>query len=70
MGTGVAYVKFKEKKLNIKSSNEAGIFVLDNVLTQVVWTQYFLKEQLCKIHDNSIYQDNQIAIKLEKNGRQ
>ena len=42
---------------------------MGDVLTQLIWTQYFLKEQGYKIHDNVIYQDNQSAIKLENNGR-
>ena len=39
-------------------------------MNQVIWTWYFLKEQGYMIHDNVIYQDNQSAIRLEKNGRQ
>ena len=59
-----AYFQYIKQKLNSKSSTEAEIFGLDDFLTQVVSTWYFLKEQGCEIHDNVIYQDNQIAIKL------
>ena len=68
MGTGGAYVRSK-KKLNTKSSTEAEFVTVVYVLTQLIWTQYFQKEQGCEIHDNVIYQDNQRAIKLENNGR-
>ena len=52
------------------SSTEADIDGVDDVMTQVIWTRYFLKEQGINIHGNIIYQYNQSAIKLEENGRQ
>ena len=69
MGTGGAYVHSIKQKLNTKSSTEAKLVGVDDVLTQVIWTQYFLKEQGHMIQDNVIYQDNQSAIRLEKNGK-
>ena len=57
------------KKLNTKSSTEADLVGVDNVLTQVICNQYLLKEQRYDIHVNIIYQDNQSFIKLENNGR-
>ena len=70
MGTGGAYVQSSKKKLNTKSSTEAKLVGVDDVLTQVIWTRYFLKEQGHMIQDNFIYQYNQSAIRLEKNGKQ
>ena len=64
MGIGGAYVKSSKQKLNTKSSTEAKLVRLDDVLTQVIWTRYFLKEQGSMIHDSVIYQDNQSAIRL------
>ena len=58
-----------EQNLNTKSSTEADLVGVDDVLTQVMWTQYFLKEQGHMIQDNVIYQDNQSTIKLENNVR-
>ena len=57
-------------KLNTKSSTEAELVGVDDILTLVIWTRYLLKEQGCKIHNNVVYQDNQSAIKIENNGRQ
>ena len=68
-GSGGAYVQSSKQKLNTKSSTEAEFVELYDVLTQVIWTRYFLKEQGHTIHDNVIYQDNQITIILEKNGK-
>ena len=69
METGEAYVQSIIQNLNTKSSTEDEIFGVDDVLTQVIWTRYFLKDQGYKIHDRIIYQGNQSAIKLENNGR-
>ena len=46
MVTVWAYIKSSFKKLNIKSSIEAKFVIVDDVLTQVIWNQYFLKEQI------------------------
>ena len=69
MGTVGAYVQSIKQKFNTKSSTEANLAVLDDVLAQVIWTRYFLKEQLYIIHDNVIYQDKQSVIRLDNNGR-
>ena len=58
-----------KQKINTKSSNDAELVGVEDVMTQVIWTEYFLKEQGCMINNNVIYQYNQSAIKLEKNGR-
>ena len=58
MGTGEAYVQSSKKKVNTKSSTEADLVGVDDVMTQVIWTRYFLKEQVHMIQDNVIYQDN------------
>ena len=43
MGTRGDYVQSSKHKLNTKSSTEANIVGVDDVLTQEIWTQYFLK---------------------------
>ena len=63
-------MQFSNQKLNTKSSTEAEIVGVDDVLTQVIWNHYFLKQQKYIIHDNVIHQDNQSAIRLENNDRQ
>ena len=65
-----AYAQSSKQKLNTKSLTETDIGGVDGVLTQVIWTRYFLKKQGYEIRDNVLYQDNQSAIKLEKNGIQ
>ena len=70
MVTVGSYVQSSKQKLNTNISTEAKLVGVDNLLTQVIWTRYFLKEQGYMIHHNIIYQDNQSAIRLEKNDRQ
>jgi hypothetical protein len=42
---------------------------VDDVMPQVMWTRYFLEAQGYGVSDCTIYQDNQSAMLLEKNGR-
>ena len=66
----VATTSFSYKqKLNPKSSSEAELIGVDDALTQVLWTKYFLEAQGFTISTNVIIQDNVNAIKLENNGK-
>ena len=58
MGIGGAYVRYIKQKLNTKTSTEAQLVFVDDVLTQVILTQYPLKDQGYEIHDNVFDQDN------------
>jgi hypothetical protein len=69
LGTGVIYGTSKGQKLNVKSSTEAEIVGTDDVMSQILWTLYFLEAQGYKIDDNILYQDNKSSILLETNGR-
>ena len=69
MVTGRDFVHYSKQKLNSKSSTEAELVGVDDVLTQVMWNQYFLKEQVYMIHNNFIYKYNHSTINLENNGR-
>ena len=42
---------------------------LHEVLPQILWTRYFLEAQGYGVDDSIVYQDNQSAILLTKNGR-
>ena len=70
IGTVGTYVQSRKHNMNTKISNEVNIVRVDDVLAQVLWNRYFLKEKGYKIHDYIICQNNHISIKLEKNGRQ
>ena len=44
MVTGGSYFQYIKQKLNTNTSTESKIFGVGDVMTQVVWTRYFLKE--------------------------
>jgi hypothetical protein len=54
--------------MNTKSSTEAELVGVTDCMPQVLWTRYFLECQGYNVTDSIVYQDNQIAILLEKNG--
>ena len=67
LGKGAVTTISAKQKLNTKSSTEAEVVAVDDVLPQALWTRNFLMEQgyECK---TTIYQDNTSAIQLETNG--
>jgi hypothetical protein len=69
LGKGSPYSTSTRHKLNTKSSTEAELVGVNDVMPQVLWTRYFLEAQWYGVNDSIIYQDNQSAILLEKNGR-
>ena len=68
-----------KQKLVTKSSTEAELVGVDNVMTFVMWAKYFFQDQAKDLPDTSklkdldnynvIEQDNTIAIQLERNGK-
>ena len=66
MGRGALYSISKKQKLNTKSSTEAELVGVDDLMPQILWMRYFLEAQGMKVSDNVVYQDNQSAMKLEK----
>ena len=69
MGQGAAYSQSSKQKPNTKSSTEAELVGVDDVLPQMIWCRYFLEAQHEQVEDNICYQDNESAMKLEKNGK-
>ena len=69
MGKGSIYSASRRQKLNTKSSTEAELVGVDDVMAQVLWTRYFLEAQGYVVRDYIVYQDNQSSMQLEKNGR-
>ena len=70
LGKGASYSTSIKQHLVTKSSTEAKLVGINDVMPQVLWTRYFLEAQGFKVTDSTVYQDNQqSAILLEKNGR-
>ena len=69
MGTGVLHCKSTRQKLNTKSSTEAELVGVSDYIPYNIWLMHFLKHQGFELEVNVLYQDNQSAMKMEKNGR-
>jgi hypothetical protein len=63
MGKGAAYATSTRQKLNTKSSTEAELVAVNDVLPQIIWTRNFLKHQGLDLHNNILYQDNRSDIR-------
>ena len=69
LGKGVIYGTSTRQKLNTRSSTEAELVAVDDCMSQILWTNYFLAAQGYNINECVVYQDNKSAILLEENGR-
>jgi hypothetical protein len=68
MGKGSVYASSIRQKLNMQSSTEAELVGVDDAMGMVLWTRLFLEGQGYTVHHTKLYQDNQSAMLLEKNG--
>ena len=57
------------QKINTKSTCETELVGVNNCISSVLWLLYFVQAQGHDAKWARIYQDNQSAILLEKNGR-
>jgi hypothetical protein len=65
---GVVYGMSTRQRINTRSLTEAELVAANDVMVQLLWTQHFLREQGYSSTETRLYQDNQSAILLEKNG--
>jgi hypothetical protein len=68
-GRGGVACKSGKQKLNTKSSTEAEFVGASDYLPNTIWVKLFMEAQGFQIHENILRQDNESAIRLEKNGR-
>ena len=69
MGRGAILSYSWKQKLNTKSSTETELVGVDDAISNILWSLYFLQEQGCGTTHAIIYQDNKSAILLESNGK-
>ena len=69
MGKGAVYNRSTKQKINTKSSTETEVVGVDDILPQVLWTNYFMRAQGWNSFQTIVYQDNKSAILLENNGK-
>jgi hypothetical protein len=68
-GLGGLVCKSSKQKLNTRSSTKAELVGASDYLPHAIWAKMFLAEQGYNLDDFFLEQDNESAIKLEKNGR-
>jgi hypothetical protein len=70
MGKGsIVYSTSAKQKLVTRSSTEAEVVALHDVMPQLIWTGHFLTEQGFNINESLLYQNNMSSILIQKNGR-
>jgi len=69
IGKGGTYTSSCKQKLNTKSSTEAELVAIDNVMAQILCTRHFLAVQGVPGPVTTIYQDNNSTILLSENGK-
>ena len=69
LGKGCVMSTSVKQKLNSRSSTETEVIAVDDLMPQVLWTNYFLEAQGYAPERTVIYQDNKSAILLETNGK-
>jgi hypothetical protein len=69
LGDAVIYVKSGKQKIVTRSSTEAELVGISDVLSQVLWTREYLLSAGIDIGPAIVYQDNQSTIFLAKKGR-
>eukprot|EP00804_Cyclotella_cryptica_P026975 CCRYP_021075-RB/>CCRYP_021075-RB protein AED:0.60 eAED:0.34 QI:0/-1/0/1/-1/0/1/0/236 len=69
MGKGAVLSYPWKQKLNTKSSTETKLVGVNDAISNILQSLYFLQEQGCGTTHAIIYQDNQSAILLETNGQ-
>ena len=69
IGKGTIYNTSTKQKLNTKSSTETELVGADDIMPQLLWTNYFLDAQGYTTQDTIMFQDNQSTMLLEKNGK-
>jgi Reverse transcriptase (RNA-dependent DNA polymerase) len=70
LGKGCPINVSSKQRINTRSSTEAELVGVNDIMTLVLWVRLFLEAQGIEVVDNIIYQDNQSTMLLEKNGRQ
>ena len=69
LGKGAVISFSRKQKINTKSSTETELVGVDDAMSEVLWSLYFIQEQGYDMTHAEIFQDNKSAILLERNGK-
>jgi len=70
LGKGCVTSATRKQKINTRSSTEAELVGVDDLMPQMLWTRYFIEEQGFAVEECVLNQDNLSAMLLEKNGKE
>ena len=69
LGKGSLTSVSTKQKVNARSTTESELVGVDDVISKVLWTKYFIEAQGFEVNFNLVYRDNTSSMKLEENGR-
>ena len=69
MGKGAIQSISTKQKINTRSSTEAELVSIDDMIAKAEWYRLFLRAQGYGVNESLIYRDNQASMKLENNGK-
>ena len=69
IGKGALYAFSNKQRINTRSSTEAELVGVNDAMGMILWVRNFMEAQGYTVSDNVVFQDNQSAILLEKNGK-
>ena len=69
LGRGAITSVSTKQKCNSRSSTEAELIGIDDVISKIMWTRRFIEAQGFKLQRNTVFRDNTSSMKLETNGR-
>jgi hypothetical protein len=69
LGDGAIISVSTKQKINTRSSTEAELVSIDDIISKILWTKLFLQEQGWKVNQNMVMRDNLSSMKLETNGK-
>jgi len=69
MGKGSVHSSSVRQKLNARSSTEAEVVAVNDMMPMTLWTRQFLEGQGYTTVDAELHQDNKSAMLLEQNGQ-
>jgi len=69
LGKCATYSGSFKQKLNMKSSTEAELLVINDAMGQILWTRHFLAAQGHYVPTTTVYQDGKSTVLLAENER-
>jgi hypothetical protein len=69
LGEGVLSSVSTKQKVMSRSSTEAELVGLDDVISKILWSKLLIEAQGYQVKTTIIYRDNTSAMKLEENGK-